>query len=81
MTQERINEILAIVDRAKEYDGINYALERAINELIREVQALAEKRSKGCDLCMPVNTMKSMGAYGRKFMYCPMCGKRLEVEP
>ncbi len=40
----------------------------------------AEKRSKGCDLCMPVNTMKSMGAYGRKFMYCPMCGKRLEVE-
>ena len=38
----------------------------------------AEKRSKGCDLCMPVNTMKSMGAYGRKFMYCPMCGKRLE---
>lgn len=40
----------------------------------------AEKRSKGCDLCMPVNTMKSMGAYGRKFMYCPMCGKRLEVK-
>jgi len=25
-------------------------------------------------------TAKSMGAYGRKFMYCPMCGKRLEVE-
>lgn len=43
MTQERIAEILAIVDRAKEHDGINYALERAINELIREVQALAEK--------------------------------------
>jgi hypothetical protein len=72
MTQERIAEILAIVDRAKEYDGINYALERAINELIREVQALAE-RSKGCDHCRGWD--KRCGAN-----YCPMCGKRLEVE-
>jgi hypothetical protein len=43
MTQERINEILAIVDRAKEYDGINYALERAVRELIHEVKLLQDE--------------------------------------
>ena len=43
MTQERINEIIAILDRAKQYQGVNYALEHAVNELIREVQALTEK--------------------------------------
>lgn len=42
MTQERIKEICAIVDRAKEYDGINYALEQAINELIRELGRLTQ---------------------------------------
>lgn len=40
MTNERINEIIAIMDRAKEYDGINYALERAVYELIAEVKRL-----------------------------------------
>ena len=43
MTQERIKEIVAILDRAKQYQGVNYALEHAVNELIREVQALTEK--------------------------------------
>ena len=42
MTNERIAEILAIVDRAKEYDGISYALEQAINELIRELGRLTQ---------------------------------------
>ncbi len=40
MTQDRIAEIIAIMDRAKEYDGINYALERAVYELIAEVKRL-----------------------------------------
>ena len=43
MTQERINEIIAILDRAKQYQGVNYALEWAVNELIREVQSLTKK--------------------------------------
>ncbi len=43
MTQERIAEILAIIDRAKEYQGINYALEWAVRELIHEVQTLTKK--------------------------------------
>ncbi len=43
MTQERIAEILAIIDRAKEYQGINYALEWAVRELIHEVQTLTVK--------------------------------------
>ena len=40
MTQERINEIIAILDRAKQSQGVNYALEHAVNELIAEVERL-----------------------------------------
>lgn len=42
MTQERINEIRTIVDRAKEYRGINYALEWAVRGLIHEVGRLTQ---------------------------------------
>jgi len=71
--EQAIRELQLYVD--VRWGGFNDMFNTALDAL-RE----AEKRSKGCDLCMPVNTMKSMGAYGRKFMYCPMCGKRLEVE-
>lgn len=40
MTQERINEIRTIADRAKQYQGINYALDFAVHELIDEVVRL-----------------------------------------
>lgn len=46
MTNDRINEIRAIVDRAKEYQGINYALERAVYELIAEVKRLQALTSR-----------------------------------
>ncbi len=40
MTQERIKESVAILDRAKQYQGVNYALEHAVHELIAEVERL-----------------------------------------
>jgi Trm5-related predicted tRNA methylase len=50
MTQERINEIVAILDRAKECDGISYALEQAVCELIREVKLLQDElKEYNCD--------------------------------
>lgn len=43
MTQNDINSIIRIMERAKEYQGINYALEKAVHELIQEVEKLKLK--------------------------------------
>jgi hypothetical protein len=74
--EKAITYFEALLERLGNGDSDNAVCATALAAL-REKQ----ERDKGCDLCMPVNTMKSMGAYGRKFMYCPMCGKELEVEP
>lgn len=70
MTQERIAEILAIVDRAKEYDGINYALEQAVCELIREVKLLQnELKEYNCDTkigCKLIEKIKAELAEAKK---------------
>lgn len=46
--------------------------------VIMDVLRERQEREKGCDLCTPVNTMKHTGVYGRNFVFCPMCGRRLE---
>lgn len=71
--EKAITYFEALLERLGNGDSDNAVCATALDALLE-----AEKRSKGCDLCMPVNTMKSMGAYGRKFMYCPACGRKLK---
>lgn len=50
----------------------------AVNKLALSALRERAEREKGCDLCIPRNTISSMGAYGRKFQFCPMCGRKLK---